>query len=421
MSERAVLTIDHVGQRGDGVAFADDGPVYVPLALPGERIAIERDGDRGRLVEIIDASGDRRAPFCPHVGPCGGCSLQQWDPVPYAVWKRGLVADVLARAGIEAPVYPLRDAHGAGRRRATFHARSGGNGRAGRDTLAVGFAGRRSHAVVPIDACPILTPGLDGALSAAWAVAEVLAPLAKPLDIQVTETLAGIDMDVRGSGALKPAVMARLGEVAGRHGLARLTRHGELVIQREPPTLAMGRALVPLPPGSFLQATAEGERILAELVVAALTEGGRRKFGRVADLFCGVGTFALRLAEIVRVSAVEGGAAAVEALTRAARSTHGLKPVVAETRDLFRRPLVPFELKAFDAVIFDPPRQGAEAQARELARSAVPLVIAVSCDPVSFTRDARLLIEGGYRLTGVAPVDQFRYSAHVELVGRFER
>jgi 23S rRNA (uracil1939-C5)-methyltransferase len=282
--------------------------------------------------------------------------------------------------------------------------------------LTVGFAGLRSHVIVPIDACPILAPALKGALPAAWAVAGALAPLAKPLDLQVTATETGLDMDVRGSGPLKPDRVAALAEVAGQHRVARLTRHGELILQREPPVVTMGRAKVVLPPGSFLQATLEGERVLAELVIAAIG-----KARRVADLFSGVGTFALRLAETARVTAVEGSEPSIEALDRATRGVSGLKPVTGEARDLFRRPLLPMELKAFDAVVFDPPRQGSEAQARQLAASKVPLVVGVSCDPVTFARDAALLAEGGYRLEGVTPVDQFLYSAHVELVGVFRR
>ncbi|WP_029350508.1 class I SAM-dependent RNA methyltransferase [Bosea sp. 117] len=412
-----IVAIDRIGHRGDGIAETADGPVYVPLALPGETVEIERDRDRGRLLRVVAPSQDRIEPFCRHVGHCGGCAFQHWREEPYRAFKRGLLVEALERVGIAAEVEPLRDAHGEGRRRATFHARTGGGSpSAGRDILSVGFAGLRSHAVVPIDACPILAPGLAGALKACWAVAEVLAPLKKPLDLQVTATETGLDMDVRGSGPLRPDCVAALAEIAGRHRLARLTRHGELVLQREPPVVTMGRAKVALPAGSFLQATAAGEAALAAEVVAAVG-----KAGRVADLFSGVGTFALRLAETARILAVESSASAVEALARAARNTSGLKPIVAETRDLFRRPLLPIELKTFDAVVFDPPRQGAEAQARELAASRVPLVVGVSCDLASFSRDARILVEGGYRLERVVPVDQFRYTPHIELVGVFRR
>lgn len=317
------VSIDRLGHRGDGIAETPEGPVFVPLALPGEQVEIEREGERGRLLHVVVPSVERIEPGCRHVGACGGCAFQHWSAAPYRAWKRGLVFEALARAGLDAPVGELVPAHGEGRRRVTFHARgTGGSARPGRDVLTVGFAGRRSHAIVPIDACPILAPALKGALPAAWAVAGVLAPLAKPLDLQVTATETGLDMDVRGSGPLKPNRIAMLAEVAGQHRLARLTRHGELVLQRESPMVTMGRARVVLPPGSFLQATLEGEHVLARHVVEAVG-----KAGRVADLFSGVGTFALRLAETARVTAVEGNEAAVEALGRAVRGVAGLKPV----------------------------------------------------------------------------------------------
>ncbi len=226
----------------------------------------------------------------------------------------------------------------------------------------------------------------------------------------------GLDVDVRGSGPLTPERTAALARVAAAHKLIRLTRHGELVAQSAQPMLKIGRAQAPLPPGAFLQATAAGEAALARL---ALEHVGKAR--RVADLFCGVGPFALRLAESARVTAADSDDGAVAALKRAAATTQGLKPVEALARDLFRRPLMASELKGFDAVLFDPPRQGAQAQARELAKSAVPLVVAVSCEPASFARDAALLIAGGYRLASVTPVDQFRYSYHVEIVAAFTR
>jgi 23S rRNA (uracil1939-C5)-methyltransferase len=215
---------------------------------------------------------------------------------------------------------------------------------------------------------------------------------------------------------LPAAQQSGLARLAAALRLARLTRHGELIVQREAPSLMMGRARVALPPGSFLQATAAGEAELARLVLAHA--GGARK---VVDLFCGVGPFALRLGESARVTAIDSDAGAVTALQRAAQTTAGLKPVAASTRDLFRRPLLAPELADFDAVVFDPPRQGAEAQARMLAASRVPIVIAVSCNPATFARDARILVDGGYRLETITPVDQFRYSPHVELVAHFSR
>jgi 23S rRNA (uracil1939-C5)-methyltransferase len=320
------------------------------------------------------------------------------------------VVDALRQAGLDAPVAELIDAHGAGRRRAVFHAR-----RSPKDVLEVGFAAYRAHHIVSIDRCPVLAAGLAGAIPAAWALAEALGAMKKPLDIQVTATDAGLDVDVRGSGGLPPQRAAALVRLAEAHRLARLTRHGEMIAQRTAPTVRMGKATVALPPGAFLQATAEGEAVLSRLVADHV--GGAKV---VADLFCGVGPFALRLAQGARILAADMDAQAVAALAEAAKAP-GLKPVDAEARDLFRRPLLPEELKRFDVVVFDPPRQGAEAQARQLAASRVPLVIAVSCNAATFARDARILVDGCYKLAAVTPVDQFRHSAHVEIVAKFER
>jgi 23S rRNA (uracil1939-C5)-methyltransferase len=211
-------------------------------------------------------------------------------------------------------------------------------------------------------------------------------------------------------------LIGALASVAAKHNLARLTRHGELIAQARPPTLLVGKGVVSLPPAAFLQATAEGEAVLARLVLAA--GAGAAK---VADLFAGVGPFALRLAERARVTAVDDNEEALAALKRAAAATAGLKPVDIEPRDLFRRRLLAAELKKFDAVVFDPPRQGADMQARELAASNVPCIVAVSCNPGTFARDVRELTRGGYRLSDVTPVDQFRYAAHVEIVARLEK
>jgi 23S rRNA (uracil1939-C5)-methyltransferase len=408
------LEINRLGRRGDGIADTPGGPLYVAYALPGETAEVDTwpgHPDRRRLVRIDAASAERVAPICPHFGTCGGCAMQHWDAARYHAWKRGLVVEALAWAGIEFPVDDVIDAHGEGRRRAVFHARRGQ-----RDVLEVGFAAPRAHRVVAIDRCPILAPSLEGAVAAAWTLAETLEPARKPLDIQVTATDAGLDIDVRGSGPLPTPRAVTLAQIAERLKLARLTRHGELVAQRAVPTLSIGRARVALPPGSFLQATGAGEAALAALVLEACGEATR-----IADLFAGVGPFALRLAERARVTAIDSDRDAIAALKRAAETTAGLKPVETETRDLFRRPLIAAELKRYDCVVFDPPRQGAEAQARALAASVVPAIVAVSCNPMTFARDARILVDGGYRLLRVTPVDQFRYSFHVELVARFAR
>jgi 23S rRNA (uracil1939-C5)-methyltransferase len=407
VTERIVIA--RLGHRGDGMAEGPEGPLYVPYALPGETVEVEPDAghpDRRNLLRVVTASGERVKPVCPHFGICGGCALQHLSEPEYRAWKRDLVTSALAQAGLAADVGELVDAAGEGRRRAVLHARRGTH-----DVLQVGFAAYRAHHVVPIDRCPVLAPGLAHAIEAAWAIADILKVTAKPLDIQATATDSGLDIDVRGSGPLTSAVTARLAELAQRHRLARLTRHGELVVQQLVPTVRVGRATVALPPAAFLQATAEGEAVLARLAAAHV--GAAR---RVADLFAGIGPFALRLAERARVTAADSDAGAIAALRQAAAATPGLKPVVAERRDLFRRPLMPQELAQFDAVLFDPPRQGAETQARNLAQSKVPLVVAVSCNAATFARDARILVDGGYRLAAVTPVDQFRYAAHVEIV-----
>jgi 23S rRNA (uracil1939-C5)-methyltransferase len=408
------LVIDHVGHRGDGIAFTGGQAAYVPYTLGGETVEVAPapgHPDRRRLLEIEAASPERVTPFCPHFGICGGCAIQHWEAERYRAWKRNIVVETLAQAKLACEVGPLIDAHGLGRRRITLHARMGTH-----DVLKVGFAAAHSHDIIPVDHCPILEPGLSGALDAAWAIAEPLISIGKPLDIQITAASNGLDVDVRGSGPLPAAMITTLSRLAERHRLARLTRHGELVLMRTPPTIEIGPAQVILPPGSFLQATAAGEEALAELVVKHCWRAKS-----IADLFCGVGPFALRLAAKSRISAFDSDAGAVAALQKAATLTSGLKPVKAEARDLFRRPLMPQELRDYDAVVFDPPRQGAQAQVLQLAASRIPVVVAVSCNVATFARDARILVDGGYRLEGVTPVDQFRHTPHVELVARFMR
>ncbi|TVR09258.1 MAG: class I SAM-dependent RNA methyltransferase [Salinarimonadaceae bacterium] len=417
------MRITRLGARGDGVADTPDGALFVPFALPGELVALLPDGKeralgRARIAAgenaIRDASPHRLKPFCPHFGFCGGCATQHMGEALYHAWKRDALVSALAGAGIDAPVGELVDARGAGRRRVTFH------GRLSDGAMQVGFMAARSHDLVPIDVCPAAEPGLALAAPAARTLTGALRRSAKPLDIQVTATMNGLDVDLRGHGPLKPPQEAELIRLAAALDLARLSLHGQTLVERRPPHVAMGRALVAPPPGGFLQATAAGEEILARLVVEALT-ASKRKIKRVADLFSGCGPFALRVAGIAGVHAVENDAGAIAALERAARATQGLRAVTSERRDLFRRPLLAPELNAFDAVILDPPRAGCEAQARRIAESRVPLVVSVSCDAGSFARDAAIMIAGGYRLESVTPVDQFAYTGHLEIVGVLRR
>jgi 23S rRNA (uracil1939-C5)-methyltransferase len=416
-SARAVverLAIDHVGHRGDGVAYLDGTAVYVRYTLSGETAEVEAVSghpDRRNLLRVETASPQRIAPFCPHFGVCGGCAIQHWDAAHYRAWKRNVVVETLAQAKLDCDVAPLVDAHGLGRRRMTLHGRIGTH-----DVLKIGFTAAHSHDIIPIDRCPILDPRLSGALDAGWAIAEPLIAVGKPLDIQITATDNGLDVDVRGSGPLPAPMIAKLASSAEKHRLARLTRHGELVLLRKAPTIRIGGAQLLLPPGSFLQATVTGEETLAAQVAE---RAGRAR--HIADLFCGVGPFALRLAAKARVAAFDSDAGAIAALQNAAAATPGLKPLKAEARDLFRRPLTREELRDFDAVVLDPPRQGAQAQSVQLAASKVAVVIAVSCNATTFARDARILVDGGYRIETVTPVDQFRHTPHVELVARFVR
>lgn len=404
------VTIERLGQRGEGVAREGDKRVFVPYALPGEIVRAEIEGEQGRLVEIVEASPDRVAAFCPHYAQCGGCAVQALALAPYAEWKRGLVETALRNAGLSLEVSPVVDAHGAGRRRVTFHARME------RGHAHVGFMAARSHEIVEIDACPLLVPELAGALPAARALAKILAARGKPLDLSFTATLAGMDVDLRGPGPLEEHETRALIKAAEAHDLARLSNHGRLVTLRRPPLVEIGSARAPLPPGAFLQATAAGEAAIASLVLDAAA-GAKH----VADLFCGAGAFALRLAERARVAAYDSEPAAVEAMLAAARAAPGLKPLEGQARDLFSRPLTAKELEGFDAVVFDPPRAGALAQAKELAGAQVQTVVAVSCNAQSFARDAALLIGGGYDAGKITPIDQFRHAPHVEIVAVFSR
>ena len=298
------------------------------------------------------------------------------------------------------------DAHGAGRRRVSLHVRR-------RDgTVIAGFMAARSHDLIDIDQCPILVPALLGAPE----IARKLGAKLGDCDVSFTAADNGLDGTIKAERKIADEQMPRLAALVAELNLARLNINGNLVAMRVAPVVSVGKALVQVPPGSFLQATKLGEGTLANLVVAAL---GKSK--SVADLFCGVGPFAFRIAEQAKVSAIDSDKPAIAALAQAARLASGLKPLKAEVRDLIREPLVANELKEFDAVVFDPPRAGAEAQAKQLAKSAVKTIAAVSCDPASFARDAEILVGGGYKMRSLTAVDQFKWTSHVEIVGAFSR
>ncbi|WP_193337628.1 class I SAM-dependent RNA methyltransferase [Devosia beringensis] len=396
----SITTITSLGHKGEGVAEIDGHKVFVPFALPGERVELELDGDRATLLGVIAPAANRIEPFCPHFGACGGCQLQHLDRPSYEAFKIGLIETPLRFAGIELSVSRFIDAAGAGRRRATLHARREG----------VGYMRLRSHQVHDIDACPILVPGLDKAPDIARAVFQAVGEA----DVSLVATLSGLDVAIRTEK--KQARHDRVAPLVARFKMARLALNGEMVLQAQPPIVEMGRARVELPIGSFLQATAEAENLLADYVLNAVD----RKVKTVADLFCGLGPFALRLAEERPVKAFDNDRAGIAALDQARRFTKGLREITAKCQDLFRDPLTQYELN-YDFVVLDPPRSGAEAQVRELAKSKVKTVVMAACDARTFARDAAILVAGGYAMSDLVAIDQFTQSTHIEMAATFRR
>lgn len=405
------ILIEELGHLGDGIGTVDGKPVFVPLTLPGERVDVGLSGGRARLVSVLEPSPDRIDAVCPHYGTCGGCALHHLAPAPYAAFKRRLVVDALADRGLAPEVSEPVLVPPASRRRATFAGMM-----AGRHPL-VGFNERASHRLVTLASCPVMRPEMLAVLPALSDITGLIQPRKGTLDFAVTTTETGLDVAVSGiSGRDIDRLRLPLIDLAARHDLARLSAAGEIVVERRPPIVMIdGVAVVP-PPAGFLQASAEAEAAMADLVIAAV---GKAK--RVADLYCGVGTFALRLARSAEVLAAEGDAGSVAALDRAARGMSGRHRITIERRDLARRPFVEKELEKFDAVVFDPPRVGAAEQSLWLSRSRVPTIVAVSCNPATFARDLKTLVDGGYHIETVTPIDQFLWSSHVEVVAVLRR
>ena len=405
------VRIERLGAQGDGLAQGPDGPLFVPFTLPGElvKVAAEPGEPRAEALAILEPSPERIAPVCQYFGTCGGCALQHMDTGAYHAWKREQVVAALASRGLEVPVEEVRAVPLASRRRAAFAL-----GRAA-DGVAFGYRAARSHAIVDIAACPVLSSGIAGRLPK---LKSALAPLLggkREARVTVTEADQGLDVVVEG---IRPSagLFARLAAAGAGLGAARITVDGESVILAGEPTVTLSGAQVRLPPGAFLQASRESETVLVGLV-----KEGVGHVKRVADLFAGIGTFTFALAGSAEVDAFEQDEAAIAALAGAARTTPKLKPVRTFSRDLFRAPLSPRELARYDAVVLDPPRSGARAQAEALAASKVPKVVMVSCNPGTCARDLRILVDGGYRITRVVPVDQFLFSPHIELVAELER
>jgi 23S rRNA (uracil1939-C5)-methyltransferase len=410
-AESRLLTIDAVGAQGDGLA----GSLFVAGALPGEKVLARVVNDRAEVLEILQPSVERVSPPCPHFGTCGGCALQHWAHAPYLAWKSEQIRHALARMGIETDILAPFAVRPGSRRRLALHARRQGRG------AVIGFKSRRSWTLAPIEICTIADPRLVAALPALRRLAEPFLerPKSAPT-LHVTLTATGLDIDVTGverrGGGLSADARLRAAQAAAEADITRVTLAGETLYQARPALVRLGGASVALPPGAFLQAVPAAEEAM---VAFMLREGAGAR--RIADLYCGVGAFSFHLAGVAPVTAADVSTGAIAALRAAVASAPGLHSIDAQARDLDRRPLLAEELKKIDLAVFDPPRAGAAVQCAELARSGVARVIGVSCNLSTFARDAGILMQGGFTLERVLPVDQFLWSPHIELAGVFSR
>ena len=406
MSDR--FHIESLGAQGDGVTA--DG-VFISGALPGETVRAKAQGHRAELIEVLQPSADRVVPTCRHFGSCGGCALQHASDGLLAGWKRDLVFRALEQRGIsKVEIRPTITSPPGTRRRVVL------TGRRTKKTAILGFHGAASDTIEPISECPVADPRIVAKLAGLAELVQAGASRKGALRVTVTTSEAGLDVAAEGGKPIEGGLYGQLVAVAATKDLARLSWNGDVVVSRRPPVQHFGPIQMVPPPGGFLQATSEGEEALIAQVLSAV-----RGATRIADLFCGSGTFTLPLATGAQVHAVEQEEAALQALDAAWRYAEGLRPVSTEARDLFHRPLLARDLAAYDAVVIDPPRAGARAQTEELAKSDVPLVASVSCNPATFARDARTLLDAGFRLDWVQPIDQFRWSPHVELAARLSR
>ncbi len=398
-------TILRLGHQGDGIA---DGPIYAPRTLPHEVVSGMLTGSQLGDIRVITPSEHRVKAPCRHYKACGGCQLQHASDAFVAEWKVDVVRNALSAQGLEAPMRPIHTSPERSRRRATIAVR-----RTKKGTLA-GFHGRASDTITEIPDCHLLDPALISGIPVAEALAVLGGSRKGVLAVTLTLSEGGLDVSVVGGKPLDGPLELALAQATEQHGIARLAWDGEVIAMQQPPVQRFGSAEVLPPPGAFLQATKDGEQALTKTVMEVV--GSAKK---VTDLFAGCGTFSLPLAKTAEVHAVEGEAEMTRALDQGWRKAPDLKRVTTEARDLFRRPLMPDELKRFDAVVLDPPRAGAEAQVLELAQAKPPVIAYVSCNPISFARDARHLINAGYTLDWIQVVDQFRWSSHTELAASF--
>jgi 23S rRNA (uracil1939-C5)-methyltransferase len=397
--------INRLGHQGDGIA---DGPVYAPRTLPGEVVSGVLDGTQLNDIRIVTPSSDRVQPPCRHYKACGGCQLQHASDGFVEEFKVGVVRTALAAQGLETKMRPIVTSPAQSRRRATLAVRRTKKG------AMAGFHGRASDVIVEIPDCHLLDPVLVAAIPVAEALAAQVGSRKGVLTMTMTVSDIGLDISVSGGKPLDGPLQLMLAQLTEQYGLARLSWDGDVIAMKAPATQSFGAAKVVPPPGSFLQPTIEGEAALLT-GIREITAGAKK----MTDLFAGCGTFSLPLAKDAEIHAVEGNSDMTEALDHGWRMAQGLKQVTTEARDLYRRPMMPDELAKMDAVVLDPPRAGAEAQIAEIAQAKVPVVAYVSCNPVSFARDASQLVAAGYTLNWVQVVDQFRWSAHTELVASF--
>ncbi|MHA6324474.1 class I SAM-dependent RNA methyltransferase [Roseivivax sp. CAU 1753] len=399
------MIIERLGHLGDGIA---PGPVYVPGGLPGEEVEGDIDNAIMAAPRIVTPSTDRVRPPCAHGRRCGGCQLQHATEAFTERWKRAVVETALAAQGLEAPFRPTVTSPPQTRRRATFSAK-----RTKKGALA-GFHVKRSDEIVPVPHCRLVHPDIAAALPMAEELAILGSTRKGALSVLVTRTDTGLDVVVSGGKPVDSVLRGRIADIAREHDLARITWDPEETLQRRAPIVRFGTAAVTPPPGGFLQATPDGEAALCAAVLE-ITQGAKR----VVDLFSGCGTFALPVAARASVHAVEGSRAMTDALDQGWRMATGLRKITTEARDLFRNPILAEDLRRIDAAVIDPPRAGAEAQIAELATARIPRIAHVSCNPVTFARDAATLVAAGYRLDWLQVVDQFRWSTHIELVASF--
>ncbi len=409
MGERVRIT--ELGRKADGVAELNGARIHVPLTLPHEEVEVSGSGSHRLLQTIHKPSPNRIEPICPHFGVCGGCQTQHISNSSYMEWKFNLLREALTRSGIELMPEPIVQFDTASRRRVVFNAKWAGG------KLLFGFSGRRSHTIVPIDSCSVLSSNITAKLDDLRQLAQVLGNPKKPYRISVLSTQTGLDVSFYDVGNIKETQRSRAIEAALKFDIARLSLDNEILVEARKPLLNFsGHRLVPAP-GSFVQAIEDTEQAMVSLVCEHLAD-----CKQVADLYCGMGTFALRLAQTSTVYGAETSKPAVEALDQAWRDSGGtLKKITTEVRNLERRPLSIQELKNIDGLVFDPPRAGAEAQSRQIAKSQVRKIVAVSCNPATLARDLAVLLAGGYEIRRIVPLDQFKFTPHLEVVTLLER